>query len=148
MAKSKALVMKKMQARVSTAGEFLKEGMADAEDPIKVLLADIDNKEKALVAGVTEAIRRGNYKAGLKKAEARDSWKKSADKASAHYQESAETMVEHAMEDYDELMKVIQAGKDAIKNMPKATRTQRIARSKKYLDTVGPLFDKLYGRSA
>lgn len=145
MVKSRAAVERKMKDRVTTAGTYLKEGMAEAEDPVDVLLKDIGENEKKLVDGVTESIRRGKYKAGLETAKSRDSWGKSHDRAAAHYEERADDMVSHAMEGYDERKGCIEAAKAVSDKMPKATRAQRIARSAKYQELMGACMDRVKG---
>lgn len=145
MVKSKAAVERKMRDRVATAGTYLKEGMADAEDPVDVLLKDITANEKKMVDGMTEAVRRGKFKAGLETAKTRGSWGKSHDRAAAHYEERADDMVAHSMEGYDERKNCIEAGQAAIAGMPKATRGQRIARSAKYQEVMGSCMDRVRG---
>lgn len=146
MVKSKAAAEKKMKDRVSTAGPYLKEGMDEAEDPIDVLLKNPDKYAKALIAGLTEAIRRGDFKLGLETAKARNAWRNAIPRAGAHYEERAEDMTAHAMEDYDERAKCIDEAKKAIDSLPKATRTQRIARSAKYQELMGECMDRVKGR--
>ena len=145
MVKSRAAVERKMRDRVATAGTYLKEGMGEAEDPVDVLLKDVAANEKKLIDGVTEAVRRGKFKAGLETAKARGSWGKSHDRAAAHYEERADDMVEHAMDGYDERKNCIEAAQKAIESMPKATRAQRIARSAKYQEAMGSCMDRVRG---
>ena len=144
--KSKELVEKKMKERVSSSGGFLTDAMNEAEDPIDVILKDPEAYAKKLVDGITDAIKRGSYKVGLEKAKKRNAWKGATERAGAHYAERADDMVKNALEDYDARAAVIQKVKNAIKDMPTATRAQRIAKSAKYQELVGAEFDKLYGR--
>lgn len=146
MVKSKAAAERKMKDRVSTAGPYLKEGMEEAEDPIDVLLKDPEKYAKALIAGLTEAIRRGDYKLGLETAKGRDAWKKAIPRAGTHYEERADDMTAHAMEDYDQRASCIEEAKKGIDAMPKATRAQRIARSAKYQELMGVCMDRVKGR--
>lgn len=146
MVKSKTAAENKMRDRVSTAGVYLQEGMKEGEDPIEVLLKDPDKHAAALVAGLIDAIKRGKYKLGLETAKDRDAWQKAIPRAGAHFEERADDMVTHAMEDYDERAKCIEEGKKAISTMPKATRAQRIARSAKYQELMGACMDKVKGR--
>lgn len=137
----------KMRDRVSTAGKYLKEGIAQAEDPIDVLLSDPKKYEGKLQAGLNEAIKQGKYKAGLEKAKKRDAWKNSQDRAGRHYEERTEDMVNNSMSDYEARKACIEKAKKAIEAMPTTTRQQRIQRSAKYQDEVGKCFDKIYGRA-
>lgn len=146
MVKSKTVAERRMTDRVRTAAPYLMEGFDEAEDPIDVLLKDPDEFAKRLIAGVTEAIRRGDYKIGLEKAKARNAWKGSKERAGSHYEERVEDMVKHAMEDYDERATCIESAKKGIAAMPKATRAQRIARSSKYQELMGVCMDKVKGR--
>lgn len=145
MVKSKAAVERKMRERVSSAGQYLKEGMDEAPDPVDVLLSDVAGNEKKLVDGVAEAIRRGKYKAGLETAKARGSWNKSKDRAAAHYEERAEDMVAHSMEGYDERAQCIETAKASVKNMPTTTRDQRIAKGAAYAKAMGACMDRVKG---
>lgn len=145
MVKSRAAVERKMRDRVATAGTYLKEGMAEADDPVDVLLKDVAANEKKLLDGVAEAIRRGKYKSGLEVAKARGSWGKSHDRAASHYEERADDMVDHAMEGYDERKNCIETAQKALEAMPKATRAQRIARSAKYQEVMGSCMDRVRG---
>lgn len=146
MVKSKELVEEKMRERVRTAGKYLKAGMAEAEDPVEKLLKDPDGYAKKLVDGLLEAIKRGEFAIGLQKAKKRDKWKNAQDIASRRYEESADLMVQYALEDYEARKKCIEEAKKAIENMPATTREQRIARSAEYQRRVAECFDKLYGR--
>lgn len=146
MVKSKAVAERRMKDRVATAAPYLKEGFEEAEDPIDVLLKNPEEYAKKLLAGVTEAIRRGEYKIGLETAKKRNSWKESTERAGRHYEERADDMVKHAMEDYDDRAKCLEEAKKAISDMPKATRAQRIARSAKHQEVVGACMDKVKGR--
>lgn len=145
MVKSKAAVERKMRDRVATAGTYLQEGMAEAEDPVDVLLKDVAANEKKLLDGVADAIRRGKFKSGLEAAKARNSWKNSQARAGAHYEERADDMVKHSMEGYDARAACIEKAQKAIESMPKATRAQRIARSGKYQETMGACMDSVRG---
>jgi len=135
-----------MKERVRTAGAWLVKGMEQAEDPIEILLRDPEGFAKKLVDGLLEAIRKGNFEVGLKKAKKRDAWRKKIPLAGRHYEDVVDIMVEHALDDYDARKKCIEEAKKAIEKMPKATRKDRIARSTKYQELVGECFDKLYGR--
>lgn len=146
MVKSKAAAEAKMRENVRVAGRWLADAMEEADDPIDVILKDPDAYAKKLADGVVEAIRRGDYKVGLETAKKRNAWRASKDRASTHYEERADDMVKHAMEDYDERKKCIEAAKAAIAGMPKATRAQRIARSAKYQEEMGSCMDKVKGR--
>jgi hypothetical protein len=144
--KSQADVESKMKDRVSTAGIYLKKGMESAEDPIDVLLKDPEGYAKALVAGLADAIKRGNYKIGLERAKSRGSWKGAIPRAGAHFEERAADLVKNAMESYPARAAAIAAAQAKIKAMPSATRDQRIARSTAYQKFVGEEFDKVFGR--
>lgn len=146
MVKSKKRAMEKMKRNVALAGPEVTAGMDEAEDPVKTILADYDRKSKAMEAGLAESVRTGKHKAGLEKAEKRDSWRKSAPRAGAHYAERADDMTENAMDDYDLRKAAIEKAQDAIKDMPKATRAQRRARLNKYQDVISEEMDKIYGR--
>ena len=146
MVKSKRFVESKMRQRVSTSGQFLRDGMNEAQDPVDKLLSDVDKYEKKLVDGVQNSIKAGSYRVGLEKAKKRNSWKNSIDKAGRHYEESADMMVDHALEDYDQRAKLIEQAQDAVRDMPTATRAQRIQKSAKYQEIIGKLFDGHYGR--
>lgn len=146
MVKSKAAAEKKMRDRVSTAGPYLQEGMTEAEDPIDVLLKDPEGNAAKLIAGLQDAIKRGQYKIGLLTAKNRDAWKSAIPRAGAHFEERAVDMVNHAMEDYDVRAKCIEEAQKAIGTMSKATRAQRIARSAKYQELMGVCMDKAKGR--
>lgn len=148
MVKSKSYAEKKMKDRVSTAGGYLKEGMEEAEDPIDVLLKDPEGFAKRLVENLTEAIRRGKYAGGLKTAKDRDAWKKAIPRAGAHFEERADEMVEHAMEDYDDRAKCIESAQKGVSKLPTKTRAQRIAKSGKYQELMGECMDKVKGRTA
>lgn len=145
MVKSKAAVERKMRDRVATAGTYLKEGMSEAVDPVEVLLRDVAGNEKKLLDGLNEAVRRGKYKSGLEAAKARNSWRKSEDRAAAHYEERADDMVAHSMEGYDARAGCIEKAQKALEAMPKATRAQRIARSSKYQEIMGSCMDSVRG---
>ena len=132
MVKSKEAAMRKMADRVAGAGTYLKEALGEAEDPLDVILKDPDAHVAKMEAGLREAIRTGKVIQGVKTAKARDAWGKSHDRAAAHYEERAEDMTAHAMEDYDVRKGCIEKAKRALITMPKATTDQRIERSKKY----------------
>ena len=146
MVKSKAYAEKKMRDRVSTAGPYLKEGMEEGEDPIDVLLKDVEGYAKRLLENLSEAMRRGKFKGGLETAKARDAWKKAIPRAATHFEERADDMVEHAMEDYDDRSKCIEESQKGIKDMPSKTRTNRIAKSAKYQELMGACMDRVKGR--
>ena len=147
MVKSKAYAEKKMRDRVSTAGPYLREGMEEAEDPIDVLLKDPEVFAKRLVENLTESIRRGKYKGGLETAKLRDAWKKAIPRAGSHFEERADEMVAHAMEDYDDRAKCLEHAKAATKDMPTKTRALRIAKGAKHQELMGACMDKVKGRT-
>jgi hypothetical protein len=146
MVKTRAEVMEKMTERVQTAGKYLKAGMDAALDPIDVLLKNPDASAKKLQAGIQEAINRGSYTAGLRKAKERNAWQNSKERAASHYEERAADMVSNAMSNYDQRAAAIERAQNAVKDMPTTTRTQRIAKSAKYQELVGQEFDKIFGR--
>lgn len=146
MVKSKAYAEKKMKDRVSTAGIYLREGMEEAEDPIDVLLKNPEGYAKRLIENLSEALRRGKFKGGLETAKARNAWKGAIDRAGAHFEERADDMVDHAMEDYDVRAKCIEEAQKGIFDMPTKTRANRIARSGKYQELMGACMDKAKGR--
>ncbi len=145
MVKSKAAVERKMRDRVSTAGTYLREGMAEAPDPVDILLADVPGNEKKLVDGVAEAVRRGKYKSGLESAKARGSWKNSHERAGRHYEERADDMVKNSMEGYDDRANCIESAKKSTANLPVTTRDQRIAKGAAYAKAMGACMDKVRG---
>jgi len=55
-------------------------------------------------------------------------------------------MVERSLEDYEARKKVIEAAQNAIKNMPKGSVENGIARSATYTRTLHEGYNKLYGR--
>ncbi|MBA7472238.1 hypothetical protein ES707_07560 [subsurface metagenome] len=146
MVKPQADVESKMRDRVSTAGPYLRSGMESADDPIDVLLTDPEGYAEALIAGLRDAVKRGSYKIGLERAKTRGSWKKAIPRAAAHFEERADDLVRNAMESYAVRKTAIEAAQLKIKNMPRATRDQRIARSTAYQKFVGEEFDKAFGR--
>jgi hypothetical protein len=146
MVKSKETARARMERGVRGAGEALKEGFREGENPVKVLLADPD-LEKKHQAGVAEAHRKGKMRAGLKKADERNAWPESADRAAAHYTEKEAEMVDHAMEDYDQRATCLEAAKKAVKDMPRTTVDQREARGKAYRDSFRKCLDKAKGRT-
>lgn len=148
MVKSQADVEAKMRDRVSTAGAYLIKGMASAEDPVDVLLKDPAGAAKKMIDGLTDAVKRGNYKIGLERAKARGSWKGSQNRAGAHFEERKDDMVKNAMDSYPARASAIKAAQDATANMPTATRAQRIAKGSAYLTKVGEEMDKAFGRKA
>ena len=148
MTKTREQVEEKMRERVSTAGKYVKQGMEAAEDPIDVLLRDPSGYAAKLIAGLTEAVRRGSYEVGLRAAKERGAWTGAIDRAAAHFEERSGDMVDNAMSSYDKRMNAIDFAKKAISNMPKATRAQKIARSTKYLTVVGEQMDKAFGRKS
>ncbi len=146
MVKPKSSVERKMRDRVSTAGAYLQEGMAEAPDPIAILLKDPAGYGKKMVDGLAESIRRGNLEVGLKRAQKRDSWGKSHERAGRHFEERTDEMVTNALEDYDARASCIEATQKAVETMPTTTRAQRIAKSAAYQTKVAECFDRLYGR--
>lgn len=146
MVKSKSAAEAKMRDRVSTAGKYLREGMAEGEDPIEVLMKDPEGYAKKLVENLMEAIRRGSYGVGLKRAKERDAYRKAQDRAGSHFEERTDDMVAHAMESYDGRASCIEKAKALVKGMPTKTRANRIAKSGKYQEEVGKCFDTLFGR--
>ena len=145
MVKSKEIAERRMRERMRIASEALKEGMSEAVDPLEVLLKNPEAFAKKLADGIVEAVRRGKWQLGVKRAKGRDSWKKSIDIAGAHYSDKVDVAVEHAMEDYDIRAKCIEEAKKAIENMPSTTREQRIARSAKYQAVMGECMDRARG---
>lgn len=146
MVKSSEAVREKMKDRITTGGKYLKIGMEEAEDPIKVLLEDPETFAKKLIDGVKAAMERKAYQAGLKTAQERDAWRNAIDRASAHFEERADEIVDRAMESYNARSECIEKAKKAVAGMPSATRTQRIEKSKRYQEIVGECFDKVFGR--
>ncbi|MDD3137101.1 MAG: hypothetical protein PHF64_11430 [Methanoregula sp.] len=146
MVKSQADVEAKMKDRVGTAGTYLKKGMAQADDPVDVLLKDPEGYGQKMKAGLDDAIKRGNYRVGLERAKARNAWKNSEDRAAAHFEERKDDMVKNAMDSYPKRAAAIEAAKQQVANMPTATRDQRIAKSQAYLKAVGQEMDKAFGR--
>jgi hypothetical protein len=146
MVKSKSTVEEKMRDRIATAGKYLKLGMSEADDPLDVILKDPEAYAKKLADGIVEAIRRGSYQAGIKKAKERNAWETSHDRAAQHYEERTDDIVQRSMESYDKRADCIEKAKQAIANMPSTTRSQRIARSAKYQEIVGDCMDKAFGR--
>lgn len=147
MVKSKEAAEKKMKDRVSTAGKYLTEALEEAPDPLDIILKDPEGHVKKMQAGLAEAARTGKIIEGVKTAQKRGSWKDSLTRAGAHYEERTEDMVEHSMEDYDIRAGCITTAKKAIESMPKASRTQRIARSAKYQEEMGKCMDRAKGRT-
>jgi len=147
MVKSRATAEARMRRNIVGAGETLKEGFAEAADPVDVLLADPD-MEKKHQAGVAEAHRKGKMRKGLQIAKERGSWKASSSRAGSHFEERAEDMVNHAMETYDARAKCIEDVKVALKKEPRTTRDQRIAYGAKVQKAVGECIDKIYGRTS
>lgn len=146
MVKSKADVEAKMKDRVSTAGTYLKKGMAAAPNPVDVLLKDPEAAAKRMQDGLADAVRRGSYRVGLERAKQRGSWEKSQDRAGSHFEERKDDMVKNAMDSYDQRAAAIAAAKAKTDSMPVATRDQRIAKSQAYLKAVGEEMDKVFGR--
>jgi hypothetical protein len=146
MVKSIEQVKAKMLDRVGTAGTYLKSGMESAADPVDVLLADPEGYGKKLVAGVTDAMKRGSYRVGLERAKTRGSWRKGIPRAAAHFEERKDDLVTNALESYPARKAAIEAAKAKVANMPTATRDQRIAKSSAYQKYVGEEFDKAFGR--
>lgn len=148
MVKSQADVEAKMRDRVSTAGTYLIKGMQSAEDPVDVLLKDPAGNAAKMVAGLQDAVKRGNYKIGLERAKARGSWKGSQTRAGSHFEERKEDMVKNAMDSYPARAAAIKAAQDFTAGMSTATRDQRIAKGSAYLKKVGEEMDKAFGRKA
>lgn len=148
MVKSAAEVREKMADRVGTAGKYLKQGMDAAEDPIEVLLKDPAASQKKLLDGQMEAAKRGSWEAGLRRAQGRNAWQNSKDRAAAHYEERTGDMVDNAMASYDARAAAIERAQNAVKDLPTTTRAQRIAKSAKYQTVVGEEFDKVFGRKS
>ena len=147
MVKSQAVAEARMRRNIVGAGESLKEGFAEAEDPVKVLLADPD-MEKKHQAGVAEAHRKGKMRKGLQIASDRGSWPDSASRAAAHFEERSEDMVKHSMETYPARAKCIEDVKASLKKEARTTRAQKIAYGAKFQAAVGECIDKIYGRTA
>lgn len=146
MVKSKAVAMARMARNIVGAGASMKEGFDEAEDPVKILLADPLLEAKVL-AGVQEANRKGKMRKGLLIADARGSWKASKDRAAAHFEERGADMVAHAGETYDARAECIETVKAALKKEPRTTKAQRIAYGAKFQDAIGTCIDKIYGRT-
>lgn len=146
MVKSRADVEKKMRDRVGTAGQYLKDGMTAAVDPVDVLLKDPEAAAKRMTDGLADAVRRGSYRVGLERAKQRNSWKNSVGRAATHFEERKDDMVKNAMDSYDARAGAIAAAKARTDGMPVATRDQRIAKSMAYLKAVGEEMDKVFGR--
>lgn len=144
--KSKSRAKAKMERGMENAGDELEAGMNDGEDPVEAALADIDRIEKEIIANFTASIKAGKYRGGLKKAARRGSWKKSIPRAKAHYVEKKEEMIEHALEDYDDRMALIQQALDKTKGMASATSAQRITKQAAYLTELHRLMNAHYGR--
>lgn len=148
MVKTAAEVAGKMKERVGTAGKYLREGMAGAEDPLDIISKDPSGYAKKLAAGVNESVRTGAYEAGIKKAKEANSWQNSQERAGRHFEERADDMVTNAMKDYEGRARAIEAAQKIVEKLPTTTREQRIAKSTAYQKAVGAEFDKLYGRKA
>ncbi len=146
MVKSRAQVEAKMKDRVGTAGTYLKQGMQSAEDPTDVLLKDPEKYGQKMLAGLQDAVKRGNYRVGLERAKQRGSWKGSQDRAASHFEERKEDMVKNAMDSYDQRATAIEAAKKRVAEMSTATRDQRIAKAAAYAKAVGEEMDKVFGR--
>lgn len=148
MVKSKKLFMKKMKVGISKASEYHGDALDEARDPLDVIAEDPDKYAKRQLDGVAEAHRLGKYQSGTKKAKDRDSWRKSKDRAVAHYGERADDMVEHAAEDYDVRKGIMEECDKVIKDMPKATTSQREARGAAYRKCTHEKFAAMKGLKA
>jgi ElaB/YqjD/DUF883 family membrane-anchored ribosome-binding protein len=146
MTKSAERVRQKMLDRVRTAGSELKAGMEAAEDPLQIISKDPDGYAKKLQKGVDEAVRRGKYQAGVKKAAADNRWKKSIDRAAENYEKSTDVMVDRAMESYEPRMAAIKAAKAACAHMPRGSLEQNLAYAAAYGKAVSKEFDGKFGR--
>lgn len=148
MVKDADRVRQKMLDRVRTAGSELRAGMQSAEDPLQKIAKDPAAYAKKLQDGVAEAVRRGSYEAGIKRAASEDRWKKSIDRAAQRYEQSADVMVERSMASYEDRARAIEAAKAKVKDMPTTTLDQRIAKSAAYQKAVSQEFDKVFGRKS
>lgn len=148
MVKTATEVAEKMRERVGTAGKYLKQGMEGAVDPLDVLNKNPEESKKKWQAGIAESARKGSYEQGIKRAKENDSWRKSQDRAAAHFEERKDDMVINSMKDYDKRAAAIETAQKAVAGMPTTTRAQRIAKSAAYQTKVGEEMDKIYGRKA
>ena len=148
MTKSAERVRQKMLDRVRTAGTELKAGMQAAEDPLVKISKDPSGYAKKLQDGVAEAVRRGSYEAGIKKAASENRWKNSIDRASTRYEQSADVMVERSMNSYEARGRAIEAAKAKVASMPTTTIDQRIAKAAAYAKAVSGEFNTVFGRKA
>lgn len=148
MVKDASRVRQKMLDRVRTAGAELRAGMEAAEDPLQKISKDPAGYAKKLQDGIAEAVRRGSYEAGIKKAASENRWKNSIDTAATRYEQSADIMVERSMNSYEARARAIEAAKAKVANMPTTTIDQRIAKSAAYQKAVSAEFNAVFGRKA
>ena len=146
MVKDASRVRQKMLDRMRTAGSELRAGMQAAEDPLQKLSKDPSGYAAKLQAGLAEAIRKGSYEAGIKKAAAENRWKNSIETAASRYEQSADVAVDRAMSSYDIRGRAIEAAKSQVANMPTATTDQRIAKGAAYAKAVSKQFNSAFGR--
>ena len=148
MVKDANRVRQKMLDRVRLAGSELRAGMEAAEDPLAKISKDPATYAKKLQDGVNEAIRRGSYEAGIKRAAKENRWKDSIDRAAQRYEQSADVMVERSMSSYEARGRAIEAAKAKVANMPTTTLDQRIAKAAAYQKAVSAEFNAVFGRKA
>lgn len=143
MAKSWARTKAKMERSLSGAGEEVRAGILEAQDPLDIALSNIEVHEKKMAAGMAEAIRTGKVRKGLEKAKARNAYKASADRAAAHFSERTDDMVKHYGQGYEQRRQIIAQIQDEMRDMPKATYEDRKKRSDYYSKRSHELFSKL-----
>jgi hypothetical protein len=148
MVKSSDRVRQKMLDRMRTAGSELKAGMQAATDPLDVISKDPAGYAKKLQDGIAEAVRRGSYEAGIKKAKSENRWKNSIDTAASRYEQAADVAVERSMNTYEARGRAIEAAKAKVANMPTVTIDQRIAKAAAYAKAVSAEFNTVFGRKA
>ena len=146
MAKTAEQVRAKMEERAATAGKYLRDGMANAPDPIDVLLKNPEQSQQKMLRGVQEAARKGSYIAGLRRAKERNAWGDSLERAGAHYEEAAPRMVDNAMKTYETRMAAIERAKAKVANMPRGTTAERIAYAAAYQKAASEEFASAFGR--
>jgi len=130
--KSKQRALNKLGRSLGVAGEEIKAGMKEADDPTEVLLSKPDYYQDKMIAGLQRAKTDGKITQGLEKARRRGSYKKSIDRAAAHYMEAAPRMKENYGEGYDKRAAVIQRINDELAELPTDTIEQRAEKSKQF----------------
>ena len=146
MVKDASRVREKMLSRMRVAGSELRAGMQAAEDPLQKLSKDPTGYAQKLQQGLAEAIRKGSYEAGIKKAAAENRWKNSIETAAQRYEQSADVAVERAMSTYEIRKRAIEQAKAAVASMPTATTDQRIAKGAAYAKAASKAFNAAFGR--